>query len=112
MNDEEIEKLIKRLLALISSDYGCECELKSNSVKQFYICTYVNELFWRSYFVGNIIYESFDSLNSMLQTLLSPSYELWIFGNNGIKHEIPVAKKYGLTIEQLKITLDLKQIYD
>lgn len=114
MNDKEVEKLIKRLLALISSDYNCECDLRCNivdhySTKHFYICTYADNLVWQSYFVGNKIYETFDNLNDMLQTLLNLNYELWIFGcNRSIKYEIPVAKKYGSTIEQLKITLDLK----
>ena len=117
MSDEEIEKLIKQLLSLISSDYQCECDLRYNiidhySTKRFYICTYADNLIWQSYFVGNKIYETFDNLNDMLQTLLNPNYELWMFdgsnNNSNIKYEIPVAKKYGSTIEQLKIILDLK----
>ena len=111
MSDEEIEKLIKQLLSLISSDYNCKLALKIDKyiypTTPFYICTYVNELAWQSYFVddnSDTMYESFNSLNDMLQILLNPNYKLWI--SSGVK--IPVAKKYGSTVEQLKIILDLK----
>ena len=121
-DEEDVEKIIQNLLSLISQDYNCACYLSNNSSKKFFLYSYVKDYANKDCFCITpafmikwskdhfIIKDYFISLNEMLQTFLDPNYKFHIYDRNIKFCSICVAKKYGSTIEQLKITFDLRAI--
>ena len=107
---EDVEKLIKSLLSLISHDYNCDCHLDHNTEKFYlYSCVAQNPAVI-VIFVGEKIKDQFDDLNDLLQTFLDPTYETWIYDTDNNQHRICIAKEYGSAVEQLKIAFDLQAI--
>lgn len=108
-DEEDAEKTIQNLLSLISHDYNCDCHLEHNTEKFYlYSCVAQNSAAMIVIFIGEKIKDQFDDLNDLLQTFLDPTYETWIYDIDNNKHKICIAKEYGSTIEQLKITFDLR----
>ena len=116
-DEEDVEKLIKSLLSLISHDYNCDCHLDYNTeldhnTRKFYLYSYAaaQKQALIVIFVGKEIKDQFDDLNDLFQTFLDPTYETWIYDIDNNRHRICIAKEYGSTVEQLKITFDLRAI--